>query len=87
MNPQKFFEIAKAKGLSESQLMVSKSTSTNFSLFRHEVDEYEISDTTRVIAVGVYNGKMGVARSEELSIASFEYLVDQIILGASKVEK
>ena len=87
MNPQKFFEIAKAKGLSESQLMVSKSTSTNFSLFRHEVDEYEISDTTRVIAVGVYNGKMGVARSEELSLSSFEYLVDQIILGASKVEK
>jgi len=87
MNIQKFFEIAKAKGIDESQLQISKNSSFSVSLFKHEIEKYEASDSQRIVACGVYKGKFGSARTEKLGPDTFEYLVEQIILSASKIEK
>jgi predicted Zn-dependent protease len=59
MNVQKFFDLAKEKGISECQLQIGKSKKLSMSLFHHEMDNYKISDSQSVIACGVVNGKFG----------------------------
>lgn len=87
MNYQKFFELAKAKGIDQAQIQVSRSSALSISLFRHEIESYSVNDSQSIIACGVYNGKLGVARTEKLDKDSFEFLVDQIILNATLIEK
>jgi PmbA protein len=87
MNTQKFFDLAKEKGISECQLQIGKSNKLSMSLFHHEMDNYKISDSQAVIACGVVNGKFGSCRSEELDKDTFAYLVDGILQSASVNEK
>ena len=87
MNAKKFFELASAKGIAESQLFISKSKSTSITLFHHEIDAYKISESQSVTAVGIYNGKLGSATTEKLGDDAFEFLVNQIVLTATYSEK
>lgn len=87
MNFNKFFELAKEKGISESQIQISKSSSLSFELFQHELDSYEVQSSQSIVACGIYNGKFGSARTERLDSTSFSYLIDQIIVSASVSEK
>ena len=87
MNYQKFFEIAKAKGLDQAQIQVGSSSALSIGLFRHEIESYSVNDSQSIKACGIYKGKFGSARTEKLDKDSFEFLVDQIILSASLTEK
>ncbi len=87
MNVNKFFEIAKAKGLSESQIAISKSKSTSVKLYHHEIEGYTVSTTKSIVAYGVYNGRLSSAYSEKMDTKSLEKMVDDIIVGATLNEK
>ncbi|MCR5491234.1 MAG: hypothetical protein K6F32_03795, partial [Bacilli bacterium] len=87
MNIQKFFELAKAKGIEESQIQIGTSKSISIKLFHHEIDKYTISESRSVKACGIYNGKFGSATTQKVGPDAFEFLVDQIILAASYSEK
>lgn len=87
MNFQKFFDLAKERGIEQSQIRFSKSSSLSIKLFHHEIDTYKIASNQRLVACGVYNGKLGFGTSEKIDSSSFGFLVDQIILTATYAEK
>jgi PmbA protein len=87
MNTEKFFALAKEKGIEESQIQISKSKSLAMSLFHHEMDNYNINEGQSIIACGIYQGKFGSCRTEKFDKSTFEYLVNGIIVSASVSEK
>ena len=87
MNFKKFFELAASRGINEAQIFVSKSESTSITLFHHEIDAYKINNSQSVVALGIYNGKLGSGMTEKLGDGTFEFLVNQIILTATYSEK
>jgi PmbA protein len=87
MNFEKFFELAKAKGISESQIQVTRSKSLAMSLFHHEMDSYNISEGQSVTACGVVNGKFGSCWTEELDGNTFDFLIQGILDSAGVSEK
>jgi PmbA protein len=87
MKFDKFFALAKAKGISASQIQIGKSKSLAIKLFHHEIDNYSINDSQSIIACGVVNGRFGSARTEKLDKSTFEYLVNGIIESAKLNEK
>ena len=72
MNYNKFFELAKEAGITESQIQVSKGSSLSIKLFHREIDNYRVNSSTSVIACGIYNGKFGSARTEKLNKDTFK---------------
>ncbi len=87
MNFAKFFALAKEKGILESQIQTSKSSSISIGLFHHEIENYEINSSQRIISCGVVNGKLGFGSTEKLGPKTFDELTDQILLTGSKIEK
>lgn len=87
MNFNKFFELAKEKGLESAQLQVSKSKSTSVTLYHHEIDNYSINSAQSIKACGIYKGKFGSCKSEEFGNNTFEFLIDGIIESALLNEK
>lgn len=87
MNINKFFELAKERGIDQSQLQIGRSTSLKIGVFHHEIEDYRLSSSQNVIACGIYKGKFGSARTEKFDKDTFDYLIDQIILSASYSEK
>ena len=87
MNIQKFFDLAAAKGITQSQVMVSNSKSTKISLFRREIDTYKLSESRSMVAIGIYNGKLGSGATELVGDEAFDFLIEQIILTATYSEK
>lgn len=87
MNFNNFFALAKASGIAEAQIQISRSKTTSIELFRHEIESYSVNDSRSVIACGIYNGKFGSASTEKLDKDTFAYLIQQIIVSASHSEK
>jgi PmbA protein len=86
MNVKKFFELANAAGITESEIVTNKVRSLSITVFRNEVENFAISTSFNINARGVYNGKMGFASSEKDDKDTASYLVDTIKLGASLSE-
>ncbi len=80
---QKFFEKAKEEHLEALELSITKSRHFSFSLFRHEIDSYQIADSFLLEARGIYQGKIGYARSEKLDRSTAEYIIHHIKENAS----
>ena len=87
MNFAKFFDLAKANGIMESQISFSKSRSISMTLFRHEIEGFSINDSQTVFAAGVLNGKFGSSRTEKLDKDTFPFLVKNIVMAATLNEK
>lgn len=87
MNSKKFFELAKANGIEVSELGKSKSTTTGFSLFHHEIDNYSISSNFTYTARGIYKNKMGNAFTEKEGSEAIEELIKGIKESALLSEK
>ncbi len=87
MNFNKFFEEAKAAGLSESQIQVSSSSSLQVQLFHHEIESYEVDRSQSVIGCGILDGKFGSAALERIDKTTSKALLDRIILSARLNEK
>jgi len=87
MNYAKFFELAKARGISASELYSSRKYSLSFELFHSEVSSYTTSESFAMSARGIYNDKFGVAITEKVDKRTPEHLVDEIIANAKVIEK
>ena len=87
MNFKNFFELAASRGISESQIQISKSKALSIDLFRHEIENFSVNDSQSVIAAGVVNGKFGSAVTEKLDKDTFPFLVERILLATSLNEK
>ena len=86
INVNKFFDLAKEKGLEASDLSFSHNKETQVSLFHNEVDSLSQSDTYSLLARGIYNGKMGAVSTEKFDKNTPQFLVDSIIENAKNVE-
>ena len=87
MNFNRFFELAKEKGISESQIQIVKSSSISISLFHREIDTYKVNSSQSISACGIYKGKYGSCSTEKFGKDTFEYLIDKIIENATYSEK
>ncbi len=87
MNVNKFFEVAKNKGVTESEIKTSRSYSLSVSLFRSEISNYTLSDITSINARGIYNGQMSSVMCELDDKTTPAYLVEKIVTNASLLEK
>lgn len=86
MNYNKFFELAKAAGISDAELFIHKSYSLSFSLFHSEVDNYSSNNGFSVIARGLVNGKFGAATCDVWNLEKANYLVKEIVANAKIIE-
>lgn len=87
MNSKKFFELAKAAGLSAAEVTLRKNYQLSISIFRSEVSNYSLSDTSSISARGIYNGFFGATHSEKDDATTPAFLVDQIKENAKVVER
>lgn len=83
MNSNKFFDEAREKGISASELSSSKSTSFSFTLFKGELTSYSVDSSTRVSARGIYNDKIGFGSTESNDNSAVKFLVNAISETAS----
>ena len=87
MNFDRFFALAKEKGISEAQIQLTRSSATSVRLFKREIDSYSVNDSQSIIACGIYNGRFGSATTQKFGKDAFAFLIDQIIMTASYSEK
>lgn len=87
MKFDRFFELAKEKGVTQCQLVCSKSSATSLKIYHHEIEKYTVSSSQNITVCGIYNGKFGTGYSEKLDKDTFAYLVDEIIKAATYTEK
>lgn len=78
-----FFEEAKNRGLTASELSCNKSRSLNIEIFHSEVTGFAISESESVSARGIYKDRFGAAHTEKTDKASLVGLVDKIVTSAT----
>lgn len=86
MNVNKFFALAKEKGLEAAEVVINRSNSLNMSVYDASVESYSMSSTVNILARGIYNGKMGFAISEKDDKTTAQYLIAQIKASAAVSE-
>ncbi len=86
MKFDKFFELAKAAGISEAEISVYNSYSLSVSLFHGEIDSYSTNNSSTFMARGIYKGKMGAIVSDVYNKDSAELFVKKIVENASVIE-
>ena len=86
MKYDKFFELAKAAGISEVELSVSTSHELSFSLFHGEIVSYTSSNSSSYLVRGLYKGKLGTFTSDVYNTKLAQYFVNKIIENASVIE-
>ncbi|MEG1565523.1 MAG: TldD/PmbA family protein [Bacilli bacterium] len=86
MNKNKFFALAKEVGIETAELKRSASTSISFSIFKNEVESFQISDSISISARGIVNGKFGAASTNKDDKLVSTFLVNEILDTAKLVE-
>ena len=88
MNSKKFIQLAKENNFEASEIVTSKSSNFSFSLFHGEIDSYSVSTSSRIIARGIVDGKIGFATTEKDDNTTADYLTEKeekpIIFKGSK---
>ena len=87
MNFNKFFELAKANGIEQSQIQISKSKAISIGLFRHEIENFSVNDSQNVCAAGIVSGKFGSSLTTKCDKDTFDFLVKKIVTAAKLNEK
>lgn len=83
----KFFALAKEKGLKEVELYIRESRNIEVTLFHGEIDNYSDNNGMSVVARGIFsNGKCGSAVCDTWSKEKAAYLVEQIVNNAKVIE-
>ncbi|MGI6607788.1 MAG: TldD/PmbA family protein [Erysipelotrichaceae bacterium] len=75
---EKFFIKATEENIEALELTIRKSGNFSFSFFNNEIDSYKISDSFKISARGIYNGKMGTAESEKSDKNTADYIISRI---------
>ena len=65
MNVKKFFALAQEKGLEAAELVIQANKTTEMSVYDASVERYNLSSSIKIMARGIYKGKMGFAMSEK----------------------
>lgn len=86
MNVNKFFALAKEKGLEAVEVVLIRSTLTEMGVYDAQVENFTAATTINIMARGIYNGKMGFALSERDDKTTAQYLIAQIKAAASVSE-
>lgn len=86
MNVKKFFELAQEKGLEAAELVIQANKTTEMSVYDASVERYNLSSAIKIMARGIYKGKMGFAMSEKDDKTTAQYLVAQIKMSAGVSE-
>ena len=86
LNEKKFFELATQAGLESADLTSSESNSLSVSLFHGEIDSFTNNNSYELVARGIFKGKMGSVSVDNVNKDSPEFLVKEIIRGASLIE-
>lgn len=82
----KFFALAKEKGLEQVELYVSETRTLSISLFHGEVDNYSDNNGHSIIARGILNGKCGSASCDVWNSKKATYLVNEVVNNARVIE-
>ncbi|MDR0934983.1 MAG: TldD/PmbA family protein [Erysipelotrichaceae bacterium] len=86
-NYNKFFALAKEKGISEAELYIYKDSSLSMGVFHSEMESVTASTDISIVARGVYKNKFGQASTSSFTKEKIPYLVDAIIANAKVIEK
>lgn len=87
MNKKLFYELAKANGINEIELRISRSTSISVSSFNGVIDNHQISDSKSISARGIVNNKFGFATTTIDDKETPELLVKTILNTGKYIEK
>ena len=83
MNINKFYKDAKDSGIEVSEVWFTKSTQFDISLFRGEIDNYTSSTCGKILARGIYNGKLGYCSTEKFDRTTFPFIIKTIKYSSS----
>ena len=86
MNFNKFFDLAAANDISESEINFSKSTDFSFAIFKGQLINYSISISKGISARGIYHNKIGYGSTEKDDPTTASFLVDAIKDTAKFIE-
>lgn len=75
---EKFFLKAQKENIEALEITIRKSSNFSFKFFNNEIDSYKISDSFKLSARGIYNGKMGTADSEKFDKNTVDYIISKI---------
>jgi PmbA protein len=83
----RYFELAKAKGIEVFELYYSRAKSLSFKLYNAQIEGYKLSEDISLYARGIFQGKIGYASTEKITKETAEFLVNEIITNAGTVTK
>ena len=87
MKTKVFFELAKANGINDSEIRLSNSTSIDIEYLNGEIDTYNVSESKKITARGIVNGKFGVGITNFDNSDTPSYLVESILSSGKNIEK
>ena len=83
MNILKFIDYAKEKGISSIQVLTTKGTKQSIKIYHKDVERFLVADSQSLIAMGIYNGRLGGATTEKLDDTAYDFLIEGIKESAS----
>lgn len=85
MNFDLLFEKAKAAGIEDIQITYAGGTELEVEVFNGAIEKYQIADSARLRAKGIYDGKMGTVTTEIINEDVFDFLVESIVNSAKVI--
>jgi len=85
MNTKLWLQKGLDKGLSDVEIYVSKSDSVKVVVYDDKVEENTVSSVSNVSIRGIYQGKMGKVRFENISDDNVDNMLDQVIDNAKAI--
>lgn len=86
MNFDLLFKKAKEAGIEDIQVTYSAGTELDVEVFGGSIEKYQIADSARLRAKGIYNGKMGTVSTEVINEEVFDFLVESIVNSAKVID-
>lgn len=83
----RFFALAKEKGINECEISYSSSSSLTIGLFHHEIESFNVTSDSSYVIRGIVGDKFGTATSTTLNKDNMEKIIDNLITNAKVIEK
>lgn len=86
MNFDLLFSKAKEAGIEDLQFYLSSGTQFDVEVFKGELENYTIADTSRLGVKGIYDSKMGTVSTEVINDEMIDWIVSSIIASANTID-
>ena len=83
----RFFALAKEKGISQCEIAINKASSLAIGLFHHEIENFNVTTDVGYVFRGVVGNKFGTVTSTTLTKDNVEKIIDNLISNAKVIEK